>query len=99
MRFFPAIVELQKQIAEGEIGEVKHVYVNFGFRRDKPDQRLMDPAMGGGAILDIGVYVTNFATMIFNEKPESVHATGWLTPTEVDEFAAITLKYVRPHML
>ena len=95
MRFFPAIVELRRQIAEGAIGDVKYVNVNFGFRRDKLDQRLTDPAMGGGAILDIGVYVTNFATMIFNDKPESIHTTGWLTPTKVDEFAAITLKYVQ----
>ena len=92
MRFFPAIRELQKQIAEGVIGEVKYVYVNFGFRRDTLPPRLTDPKLGGGSVLDIGIYPINFSTMIFGEKPKSVHVDGWLMSTGVDEFAAITLK-------
>ena len=93
MRFFPAVVELRKQIAEGIIGEVKYVYVNFGFRLATIPPRLVEPELGGGAVLDIGIYPIDFATMIFGEKPESVHADGWLASTGVDEFAAITLKY------
>ena len=88
------MVELRKRIAEGAIGEVKHVYGNFGFRLDDIPPRLTEPELGGGATLDIGIYPIDFATMIFGEKPESVHAEGWLTSTGVDEFAAITLKYV-----
>ena len=94
MRYFPAVREMQKQIADGVIGDVKYVYVNFGFRRDALPPRLTDPELGGGAILDIGIYTINFATMIFGEKPESVHTDGWLMSTGVDEFVAITLKYV-----
>ena len=94
MRFFPAIVELRKQISEGVIGEVKYVYANFGFRKAALPPRLTDPQLGGGAVLDFGIYPINFATMIFGEKPESVHADGWLMSTGVDEFAGITLKYV-----
>ena len=93
MRFFPAVVELQKQIAEGVIGEVKYIYANFGFKGGDLRPRLTDPKLGGGAVLDIGIYPINFATMIFGEKPESVHADGWLASTGVDEFAVITLKY------
>ena len=52
----------------------------------------MEPEMGGEAMLDIGMYPIDFATIIFGEKPESVHAQGWLASTGVDEFAAITLK-------
>ena len=94
MRFFPAMVELRKQILQGNIGEVKHVYANFGFRKEKIPERLTNPELGGGAILDIGVYVINFATMIFGEMPEMVQANGWLMSSGVDEFAAIILKYV-----
>ena len=90
--FFPAVVELRKQIAEGAIGEVKYVHANFGFRLDTIPPRLTEPELGGGATLDIGIYPIDFATMIFGEKPESVHAQGWLASTGVDEFAAITLK-------
>lgn len=94
-RFFPAVVELRKRIQEGEIGEVKYIYANFGFKKPATadNARMTDPKLGGGGILDIGVYVISFATMVFGERPDQIHATGWLTSTGVDEFAAITLKY------
>ena len=92
MRFFPAMVELRKQIAEGAIGEVKYVNATFGFRRENLPARYTDPKLGGSSLFFVGVYPINLATMIFGEKPESVHAEGWLTSTGVDEFAAITLK-------
>ena len=92
MRFFPSVVELRKKIAAGEIGEVKYVYANFGFCLPKLPERLIDPKLGGGALLDIGVYPLQFITMVFGEEPESINTTGWLTSTGVDETAAITLK-------
>ena len=98
-RFFPAIVKLKSMIDEGEIGQVKYVSANFGFQRQPDDgsderARLTDPALGGGAVLDVGVYVINLATMVFGgDRPESIYASGWLTDTGVDDFAAVTLKY------
>ena len=80
-RFFPAVVELRKEITAGNIGDVKLVNANFGFRRNDTTGkgRLDDPKLGGGAVLDVGVYPISFATMIFDEKPVSIHASGWLT--------------------
>ena len=98
-RFFPAILKLKALIDEGAIGQVKYVSANFGFQRPTDDEqkvrlRLTDPSLGGGAVLDVGVYVINFATMVFGgDRPESIHASGWLADTGVDDFAAITLKY------
>ena len=82
-RFFPAIVELNRQISAGKIGDVKLLQANFGFQRSDTSgtSRLDDPKKGGGAILDVGVYVVSFATMVFGERPESIQASGWLTPT------------------
>ena len=57
MRFFPAVVELRKQIAEGVIGEVKYNYANFGFKGGDLRPCLTDPKLGGGAVLDIGIVV------------------------------------------
>ena len=93
-RFLPSVVELRRQISDGVIGQVKYVNVTFDFREDLNSlpPRFTDPKLGGGSVLEIGVYPINFATMIFGEKPESVHADGWLMSTGVDEFAAITLK-------
>ena len=80
-RFFPAIVELRRQLSIGKIGDVKLVQANFGFKREDPSckTRFADPSQGGGSVLEVGVYPISFATMIYGEKPESVHASGWLT--------------------
>ena len=94
MRFYPAIAELRSQIRDGKIGDVQYVYVSFGYVRPPEMERHTDPELGGGAILSLGMFTINLATMIFGgEEPESIHASGWLTSTGVDEVAAITLKY------
>ena len=96
MRFFPAVVELRRMISNNDIGEVKFVRANFSFRRPptRAKGRLTDPKLGGGSVLDVGVYTISFATMIFNgERPEKVYAQGSLLPTGVDDLAVITLTY------
>ena len=77
------------------IGEVKFVSANIGFRRqDAPFRsRLIEPSEGGGSLLNLGVYPINFATMLFGEMPQDIYATGWLTESEVDDFATIILRY------
>ena len=82
-RFFPAVVEMRRLIGTEAIGDVKLVKASFGFKRSDTsgNSRLDNPELGGGAVLDIGVYVISFATMIFGERPESIHASGWLTST------------------
>jgi dihydrodiol dehydrogenase / D-xylose 1-dehydrogenase (NADP) len=94
-RFFPAVAEVRRRLSNESIGEVKVVQANFGFKRsdNSGTSRLDDPNLGGGAVLDVGVYPISLATMVFKERPSSIHATGWLTSTGVDEFAAITLYY------
>ncbi len=91
-RFFPAVVELRKRIVASEIGDVKFVNAHFGFRAPKKSDRLTEPSLGGGALLDVGVYPIHFATMVFGERPESIHTTGWLMGTGVDEAAFLTLR-------
>lgn len=91
-RFFPVMVEVRRLIADGAIGDVKYVSASFGFDSGRNVKRLTDPELGGGSVLDVGVYPISLATMVFGEAPESVQASGWLMPTGVDEFAAITLK-------
>lgn len=93
-RFFPVMVELRRIIASQEIGEVRYVNITFSFRPDKSIPRLEEPELGGGAVLDVGVYVINVASMIFGgEKPIEVHARGELTPKGVDQLVAMTLVY------
>ena len=86
------MVEVRRQIAEGALGEVKLLHATFGFRNEKVPERIAIPELGGGAILDIGVYVINLATMVFGEIPSRVQSTGTLLDTGVDETAAINLR-------
>jgi predicted dehydrogenase len=61
-RFQPAIVAARELIADGAIGEVRQVQADLGVDRPyDPADRLFDLAQGGGAMLDLGVYVVSFA--------------------------------------
>ena len=92
-RFQPAIVQARALIADGAIGEVRQLQADLGVQRDyDPSDRLFDPAQGGGAMLDLGVYVVSFAQH-FLGTPDRVVATGSLTPTGVDAEAGILLGY------
>ncbi len=92
-RFQPAIVRARELIADGAIGEVRQVQADLGVQRDyDPSDRLFDPAQGGGAMLDLGVYVVSFAQH-FLGTPDRVVATGSLAPTGVDAEAGILLGY------
>lgn len=92
-RFLPGAAELQRLIAQGEIGQVRSVQGDLmAFRAFDPSDRLFDPAQGGGAILDLGVYVVSFAQWLLG-RPDRVVATGGLLPNGVEGEAAIQLGY------
>jgi predicted dehydrogenase len=71
-RFLPHIVELRRLLADGVLGEIVTVSADFGewFPRD-PQSRLFAPELGGGALLDLGVYVVSFASMVLG-PPERI---------------------------
>uniref|UniRef100_A0A8C6UVS1 Trans-1,2-dihydrobenzene-1,2-diol dehydrogenase n=1 Tax=Neogobius melanostomus TaxID=47308 RepID=A0A8C6UVS1_9GOBI len=96
--FFPASVEIRRLLAQGEIGEVKVVRSEFGAPLSTVP-RAMQKELGGGALLDIGIYCLQFTNMVFNgEKPESIHAEGFLFDTGVDQSVVVTLKYSKNRM-
>ena len=90
-RFQPAVVRLRELIAEGAIGEVRSVQADLGVAREfDPEDRLFAKELGGGALLDLGVYVVSFAQMLLG-TPDTVRATGSTFPTGVDAEAALLL--------
>lgn len=92
-RFQPAIVELRRLVDDGVIGEVRQVQADLGVDRAfDPTDRLFDPAKGGGALLDLGVYVVSFAQYLLG-APATVTATGSLAPTGVDLEVGLLLGY------
>ena len=92
-RFQPAVVRLRELIADGAIGGVRSVQADLGVRRDfDPADRLFALELGGGALLDLGVYVVSFAQMLLGD-PDTVAATGSRFPTGVDAEATLLLGY------
>jgi predicted dehydrogenase len=92
-RFQPAAVRARELIAAGEIGDVFMVQADLGaFRAYDPASRIFDPALGGGATLDLGVYVISVAQH-FLGTPDRVTASGARYPNGTDASVAIHLGY------
>lgn len=92
-RFIPLITEVRRLVAEGAIGEIRMITGDFGFRAGfNPQGRAFNPALGGGGLLDVGVYPISFASM-FLGAPDRVASLAELGQTGVDEQAAAVLGY------
>ncbi|MEA4908705.1 MAG: Gfo/Idh/MocA family oxidoreductase [Anaerolineaceae bacterium] len=92
-RFLPVAVRLRRMVAEGLLGELHSLAARFTFRADyNPQGRLFNPALGGGALLDVGVYPIAWAAMLFGE-PTEIHGIAHLSDQGVDERATMLLGY------
>lgn len=93
MRCNPLVRRLQQLLATGALGEVGQVRADIGFVVDKPPtDRLLDPALGGGALLDMGIYPLTFAHLFLGE-PSAVAASATLSEVGADLNLAISLGY------
>lgn len=69
-------MEIRKLLAQEYIGEVKMVRADFGVPLLHVP-RLVQKELGGGALLDLGIYCLQFINMVYKgEKPESIQASG-----------------------
>ena len=94
MYFFPAIAKVCELVAGGAIGEVRLVQANFCFRREwEPKSRLLNPQLGGGALLDVGVYNIALAHKIYGKEPERISSMAHIGKTGVDEQASMIFGY------
>ena len=92
-RFLPAVAHLRNLVADGVLGQVRVVQGDlFAFREFDASDRLFDPSLGGGAVLDLGVYVVSFAQHLLGD-PDSVHAVGGFFPNGVEGEVGILLGY------
>ncbi|XP_053121602.1 trans-1,2-dihydrobenzene-1,2-diol dehydrogenase-like [Hemicordylus capensis] len=92
-RFFPASEKIRTLLRQTAVGEVMLVHADFGFPM-LSIPRCVQKELGGGALLDIGIYCVQLACMIFSgEKPESIVASGFLHETGVDKTTSVILNY------
>ena len=92
-RFFPLMVRVREMLAQGVIGEPRMALADFGFRTDfNPQHRLFNPDLGGGAMLDVGIYPLSFASMVLGTP---ARITGMMSPGEArtDDQSAYLLGY------
>jgi len=93
-RFLPLMARVRQLLADGVIGDVRMVMADFGFRAPfDPQSRLLNPNLGGGALLDVGVYVVSLASMVFGSPPSRISSMAHLGQTGVDEQSAVILGY------
>jgi predicted dehydrogenase len=92
-RFAPAVRQALSEIEAGAIGELTMAHFDLGmpFVFDE-HQRLFRPELGGGALLDLGVYPLAFASRLFG-APSEVRAQAVFGPTGVDEQVSALLQY------
>ena len=95
MRFIPLLRDLQRRLAENEIGEVRMLQADFGFRAPfDPSSRLFNLDLAGGALLDIGIYPLAFAMLLLGE-PEEITGVAHKATTGVDEQSAYLLRHAK----
>lgn len=92
-RWLPHMVRVHEILASGVLGEVRTVLADHDQKLSSdPNHRMQAPSLGGGALLDLGIYPVSFAWDVFG-APASVHAISSPTATGVDRQTAILLGY------
>jgi predicted dehydrogenase len=91
MRCNPVIRRVQQLAERGDLGRIQQIRADLGFLVDAPEtDRLLAPELGGGALLDMGVYVVTFAHLFLGD-PDKVEAVAELSPSGVDLNLALSL--------
>ena len=91
-RYMPSRDIINQTIKSGIIGKVTSLTANLGYVINKKE-RLIEPELAGGALLDVGVYTINFALMVFGNKIKKIDSTCVKTKKGVDEQNSITLTF------
>ena len=90
----PAFQKTREWVRDGRIGDVRLVEASFCFNAPfRAEHRLFNPALAGGALYDVGVYVIEFATGILAENPVQAEAVCHRCETGVDDFTALSLRF------
>jgi predicted dehydrogenase len=93
-QFFPAMIKARELVAQGVLGELRMMEADFGFcctPEQKP--RLYDPSLGGGALLDVGIYAVALGQLMTRTEPEKVVALCDFGKSGVDEQMGMILRY------
>jgi predicted dehydrogenase len=97
-RFLPTIKTIIEIRDSGELGSIRAIYADFGFKAPVDyNGRLYNLKLGGGALLDIGIYPV-FLSLLLLGKPAEIKSTAVLSGTGADESCSIIFKYANGSM-
>lgn len=92
-KFLPHYKKMIEIVRSGSLGDIKVVLANFGFQANaNPDSRLLNPGLGGGSLMDIGIYNV-FTALDILGKPDEINVSINSTEQGIDEQCAILFKY------
>jgi predicted dehydrogenase len=92
-RFLPHYQETMRMVKDGQLGKIGSVLANFGFIPEPPvPDRLFNPDLGGGTLLDIGIYNVFIAISVLG-RPDEVIAQMTPATTGIDQQCAVTFRY------
>lgn len=93
-RFLPAMRQAKAWLDEGRIGTIRQLRANFSFDRPyDPRDRLYNPALAGGALLDAGIYPVSFASFVMGRQPDRISSLALRAETGVDAQSAFLFDY------
>ena len=91
-RYMPSRKMLTEILERGTIGRLCSVSANLGYKINM-NERIVNPALAGGALLDLSVYTLNFASMVWGDDIKTIHASCVMTDTGVDGQDNIMIEY------
>jgi predicted dehydrogenase len=92
-RFLPSMLRIEQVVADGVIGVVRPMQVDHcHFLPFERAPRLHEPSLGGGALLDLGIYPVSFVHRLLGE-PSEIVARGTLTNQGVDEIVSAIMTF------
>ena len=91
-RFNPSIKKIKNYIDSGEIGEIKYINADFSFKANTSTQRIYDKKLGGGSLLDIGIYPVFLAYLLLG-IPTEIYAKAHFYKSGADSQLAMLFNY------
>jgi predicted dehydrogenase len=92
-RFLPNIIKTKEIIDSGDLGKIKLITAYFTSKSTQgPEGRHFNKDLGGGSLLDIGIYNV-FLSLLLLGRPEKINAIAGFSSTDVDSTCSITFKY------
>ena len=77
-RFFPAVNKMQEVLKAGTLGKINFLHASFCIPAATVP-RMKKRELGGGALMDVGCYLVQYANLVFHQQPEKIVVVGELT--------------------